>query len=182
MELNMKSKYNRALVTGGAGFIGSHIVEELLKDGLEVISIDNYFAGKKENLSALHDYGKLTEVNCDVTDYDHLKQYFEGVDVVFHEAASKKTICLRDPRKDLLINGTGTFNVLELARDFGVKKVVHASSGSVYGEARYFPQDEEHPLNPTSYYGVSKLAGEKYARAFNGLYDMDCTILSYFHV
>lgn len=182
MELNMKSKYNRALVTGGAGFIGSHIVEELLKDGLEVISIDNYFAGKKENLSAFHDYNTFTEVNCDVTDYEQLKQYFEGVDVVFHEAASKKTICLRDPRKDLLINGTGTFNILELARDFGVKKVIHASSGSVYGEARYFPQDEEHPLNPTSYYGVSKLAGEKYARAFSDLYNMDCTILRYFHV
>lgn len=182
--MKMLDKYKRALVTGGAGFIGSHIVEELLKEGLEVVSIDNYFAGKKENLHAFHEkYGdKLIEVDCDVTDYDELKKHFEGVDVVFHEAASKKTICLRDPRKDLLINGTGTFNVLELARDFKVKKVVHASSGSVYGEAKYFPQDENHPVNPTSYYGVSKLAGEKYVRAFCDLYDMDCTILRYFHV
>lgn len=182
--MEMADKYSKALVTGGAGFIGSHIVEELLNEGLEVVSIDNYFAGKKENLAEFHNiYGdKLKEVDCDVTDYDELKEYFDGVDIVFHEAASKKTICLRDPRKDLLINGTGTFNVLELARDFGVKKVVHASSGSVYGEARYFPQDENHPVNPTSYYGVSKLAGEKYARAFCDLYDMDCTILRYFHV
>ena len=88
-----------------------HIVEELLKEGIEVISIDNYFAGKKENLKDFHDYKTFTEVNCDVTDYDNLKKYFEGVDLVFHEAASKKTICLRDPRKDLLINGTGTFNI-----------------------------------------------------------------------
>lgn len=180
--MKLKEKYSKALVTGGAGFIGSHLVEELLQQGLEVISIDNYFAGKKENLMQFHDYDRLHEIDCDVTDYDALKKYFDGVDIVFHEAASKKTICLNDPRKDLLINGGGTFNILELARDFGVKKVVHASTGSVYGEARYFPQDEEHPLNPTSYYGVSKLAGEKYVRAFCDLYDMDCTILRYFHV
>lgn len=182
--MNLKNKYSRALVTGGAGFIGSHIIEELLDEGLDVVSVDNYIGGKKENLAELHErFGnKLTELNVDVTDYDALKSCYEGVDIVFHEAASKKTICLNDPRKDLLINGTGTFNVLELARDFGVKKIVHASSGSVYGEARYFPQDEEHPLNPTSYYGVSKLAGEKYARAFCDLYNMDCTILRYFHV
>jgi len=180
--MKLKDKYSKALVTGGAGFIGSHLVEELLKEGLEVVSIDNYLAGKKENLARFHDYAHFFEVNCDVTDYDNLKKYFDGVDIVFHEAASKKTICLNDPRKDLLINGGGTFNVLELARDFGVKKVVHASTGSVYGEGRYFPQDEEHPLNPTSYYGVSKLAGEKYVRAFCDLYDMDCTMLRYFHV
>jgi len=182
--MSLSKKYKKALVTGGAGFIGSHIVEGLLEEGLEVVSIDNYIGGKPENLSELHDmYGKkLIELDVDVTDYDALKACFDGVDIVFHQAASKKTICLNDPRKDLLINGTGTFNILELARDFGVKKVVHASSGSVYGEARYCPQDEEHPLNPTSYYGVSKLAGEKYVRAFCDLYDMDCTILRYFHV
>lgn len=180
--MKLKTKYSKALVTGGAGFIGSHLVEELLQQGLEVVSIDNYFAGKKENLEQFHDYDRFHEINCDVTDYDNLKKHFEGVDIVFHEAASKKTICLNDPRKDLLINGGGTFNILELSRDFGVKKVVHASTGSVYGEAKYFPQDEEHPLNPTSYYGVSKLAGEKYVRAFCDLYDMDCTMLRYFHV
>jgi len=180
--MELKSKYSKAIVTGGAGFIGSHLVEELLKQGLEVVSIDNYFAGKKENLAQFHDFKGFYEVNCDVTNYEELKKYFDGVDIVFHEAASKKTICLKDPRRDLLINGTGTFNILELARDFGVKKVVHASTGSVYGEAKYFPQDENHPLNPTSYYGVSKLAGEKYVRAFCDLYDMDCTILRYFHV
>lgn len=182
--MRMKDKYSKALVTGGAGFIGSHIAESLLEEGLDVVTIDNYFGGKKENLAALHEKypGHLTELKVDVTDYDELKKCFDGVDLVYHEAASKKTICLRDPRLDLLINGTGTFNILELARDFGVKKVVHASTGSVYGEAQYFPQDEQHPLNPTSYYGVSKLAGEKYARAFCDLYDLDCTILRYFHV
>lgn len=175
-------RFKRALVTGGAGFIGSHLVEELLKEGLEVISIDNYIAGKEENISSFKQNPNFQEVNCDVTNYDELKKWFKGVDVVFHEAASKKTICLKDPRRDLEINAKGAFNVLELARDFGVKKIVHASTGSVYGEAQYFPQDEKHPLNPTSYYGVSKLAGERYAKAFSHLYDMDVTILRYFHV
>lgn len=178
----MLTKYRKALVTGGAGFIGSHIVERLLSLGLEVISVDNYYAGKKENLSHLHTFPGFTEVVCDVTDYESLKKLFPGVDIVFHEAASKKTICLKDPRKDLEINAKGTFNILELARDFGVKKVIHASTGSVYGEAEYFPQDEKHPLNPTSYYGVSKLAGERYAIAFSKLYDLDVTVLRYFHV
>ena len=180
----LKDKFKRAMVTGGAGFIGSHIVEECLAQGLEVVSVDNYFAGKHENLALLKEkYGdKLHETKCDVTDYEGLKLNMDGVDLIFHEAASKKTICLNDPRKDLAINAGGTFNILELARDMGVKRIVHASTGSVYGEAKYFPQDEEHPLNPTSYYGVSKLAGEKYVRAFTDLYGMDCRILRYFHV
>lgn len=180
----LKDKFKRVMVTGGGGFIGSHIVEECLLQGLEVVSIDNYFAGKHENLSFLKEkYGeRLIEIKCDVTNYEELKKHMEGVDLIFHEAASKKTICLNDPRRDLAINAGGTFNILELARDFNVKKIVHASTGSVYGEAVYFPQDEKHPVNPTSYYGVSKLAGEKYVRAFTDLYNMDCTILRYFHV
>jgi len=178
----MNFPYKKALVTGGAGFIGSHLVEELLKLGLKVISIDSYIAGKHENLKDFLDNPDFQEVNCDVRDYNRLKQYFEEVDIVFHEAASKKTVCLKDPRKDLEINAEGTFNILELSRNFGVKKVVQASTGSVYGEALYFPQNEKHPLNPTSYYGVSKLAGEKYAKVFEQLYNMDVTILRYFHV
>lgn len=178
----MDFKYSHVLVTGGAGFIGSHIVEELLKLGVEVTSIDNYIGGKHENLADLPNQHLLHEINCDVTNYEDLKQYFPGIDVVFHEAASKKTICLKDPRMDLRINAEGTFNILELSRDFGVKKVVHASTGSVYGEAQYFPQDENHPLVPTSYYGVSKLAGEKYVKAFEHLYNLDTTVLRYFHV
>lgn len=180
--MNIGRVYKRALVTGGAGFIGSHLVGELLKSGLEVVSIDNYATGKEKNIELFLSDPLFREANCDITDYDRLKPCFEGIDIVFHNAASKKTICLNDPRRDLEINAKGTFNVLELSRDFGVRKIVHASTGSVYGEAQYFPQDEKHPLNPTSYYGVSKLAGEKYAKAFCHLYDMDVTILRYFHV
>ena len=174
--------YDKALVTGGAGFIGSHIIEELLNMGVQVISIDNYLAGKRENLKGFLNNPNFREVNCDVTDYDSLKMYIPGVDIIFHEAASKKTVCLKDPRKDLEINAKGTFNILELARKYEVKKVVHASTGSVYGEAKYIPQDENHPLSPTSYYGVSKLAGEKYALLFTHLYGLNSTVLRYFHV
>lgn len=176
------SKYKRALVTGGAGFIGSHLVEELVKMGVETISIDDYSAGKAENLEFLRDYSNLKAVMCDVTDVDELEKYFEGVDVVFHNAASKKTVCLNDPRRDLAVNAKGAFNLLELALKHDVKKYVQASTGSVYGEALYFPQDEKHPVNPVSYYGVSKLAGEKYVNAFEHLYGLDTTVLRYFHV
>jgi len=178
----MNFPFTKALVTGGAGFIGSHIVEELVKMGVETISIDNYFAGKHENLAHLKSYSNFHEIECDVTDLASLEQHFDGVDVVFHQAASKKTICLNNPRLDLDINAKGTFNLLELSVKHKVKKFVHASTGSVYGEAQYFPQDEKHPLVPTSYYGVSKLAGEKYVKVFQHLYGLDSTVLRYFHV
>ncbi len=180
--MKMSFPYKKAMVTGGAGFIGSHIVERLVKMGVETISIDDYFAGKHENLAHLKSYPNFTEIECDVTDRKNLEQYFPGVDVVFHQAASKKTICLNNPLRDLEINAGGTFNMLEFAVKHGVKKFVHASTGSVYGEARYFPQDEEHSLVPTSYYGTSKLAGEKYVKVFEHLYGLDVTVLRYFHV
>lgn len=181
---SLSGKYKKAIVTGGAGFVGSHLVESLLGDGLEVVSIDDYSGGKEENLAHLKEKYADTfqEVKCDITDYDNLKKYFDGVDVVFHQACSKMTICLKDPRRDLAINAGGTFNLLELARDNNVKKFVHVSTGSVFGKAQYYPTDEKHPVNPASYYGVSKLAGEKYVRAFKDLYGMNVSILRYYHV
>lgn len=175
-------KFNKALVTGGAGFLGSHLIDELLNRNYKVISIDNYFAGKKENLIQHSNNPNFQEVNCDVLDYDKLDELMSGVDVVFHQAASKKTICMNNPRLDLDINAKGTFNLLELSVKHGIKKFVHGSTGSVYGEPIYFPQNESHPLNPTSYYGVSKLAGERYVNAFNHLYGLNTTILRYFHI
>ena len=121
--VNREFPYRKALVTGGAGFIGSHIIEALLGLGVEVVSIDNYVAGKPENLARLKGRELLHEVDCDVADVNALRPHFEGVDIVFHQAASKKTICLNDPRRDLEVNARGAFNVLELSRDFGEKKV-----------------------------------------------------------
>lgn len=178
----IKKKYHKAIVTGGAGFIGSHLCEELVIRGFNVVSIDNYSAGKKENLKHLKKYKNFKEVNCDVTDFKKLDHYFKDVDLVFHNAAAKKNICLKDPRKDLKVNGEGTFNMLQLAVKHKVKKFVHASTGSVYGEAIYVPQDEKHPTNPVSFYGVSKLAGEKYVQIHQRLFGLNTTILRYFHV
>lgn len=182
MNHSIRGLYKKALVTGGAGFVGSHIVESLLRDGLEVISIDDYSGGKEINLSHLSGNPMLQEIKCDITDYDSLKKYFDGVDIVFHQAVSKMTVCMKDPRRDLEVNAEGTFNLLELSRDNSVKKFVHASTGSVYGIAKEFPTDEHHQLNPASYYGVSKLAGEKYVRLFADLYDLNTSILRYYHV
>lgn len=183
-QYSLKGKFKKAIVTGGAGFVGSNLVASLLKDGLEVISIDDYSAGKERNHTELiEQYGKqLKSINCDITDREHLEKYFNGVDVIFHQACSKMTVCLKDPLRDLEVNAAGTFNLLDLAKKYNVKKFVHVSTGSVYGIAQYYPTDENHPVNPTSYYGVSKLAGEKYVRAFAHLYDLDTSILRYYHV
>ena len=175
-------KNKKILVTGGAGFIGSHLCEELVKLGSNVISVDNYSAGKKENVEFLQKHNNFQAINMDVTQTDGWDDIFKDLDIIFHNAASKKNICLMNPQKDLEVNAGGTLNLLLLADKFGVSKFVHASTGSVYGEPEIFPSDENHPLNPVSYYGVSKLAGERYVAAFNRLYGMNTTILRYFHV
>ncbi len=180
--IDLSKKYSKAMVTGGAGFVGSHLVESLLENGLQVVSIDDYSGGKEENLVQFRDNPNFKEIHCDITNFNELNDHFDGVDIVFHQAVSKMTVCLKDPRRDLEVNAEGTFNLLELSRDHNVKKFIHASTGSVYGIAEDFPTDEMHQLNPASYYGVSKLAAEKYVRLFSDLYDMDTTILRYYHV
>jgi UDP-glucose 4-epimerase len=108
--------------------------------------------------------------------------FSEEIDVVFHNAAAKKTICLEDPRRDLEVNAEGSFNVFDLGVEYDVDKIVYASTGSVYGEPTEFPQTETHPLNPNSYYGVSKLAGERYAMVFEDMHGLDVSVIRYFHV
>ena len=178
----MEFDFQKALVTGGAGFIGSHICEELVRAGVEVVALDNYSAGSPRNLAFLWDYDNFIAVDCDVTDAGCLARSFDGVDVVFHNAAAKKRVSGLDPRRDLDVNVKGTFNVLEQSRASGVKKFVHASTGSVYGEYSGGVQDEEYLLKPRSYYGVSKLAGEYYVQLYNREYGLDTSVLRYFHV
>ncbi len=172
----------KVVVTGGAGFIGSHLCEELVRLGAEVYSVDNYSAGKKRNIEHLLDSRNFHEVRCDVCDGDAMNDLISDTDTVFHNAASKKNICLLDPQKDLAVNAGGTLGLLQLALKHRVRKFVHASTGSVYGEPTIFPTTEDHPLRPVSYYGVSKLAGERYVDVFHRLYGLDTTILRYFHV
>jgi nucleoside-diphosphate-sugar epimerase len=182
LATEVAKKYRRAVVTGGAGFIASHIIEALLDTNMEVVCVDDLSAGKQENIDIFSDRKNYSFHKADVSNAAALRGTMRGADIVFHNAASKKNICLVDPRRDLAVNGEGAFNTFSLAVELGVKKVVHASTGSVYGEPTLFPQTEDHPLDPVSYYGVSKLAGERYGTAIHKLDGLDVTILRYFHV
>ena len=170
----------KCLVTGGAGFIGSHLCERLLKKGHQVFCLDNLSTGKRENINYLSK--NFNFYNRDVSDYG-IEVIFKDIqfDYVFHQAASKKTICLKDPKKDLDVNGKGTLNLLQLSKKYGVKKFIHASTGSVYGEVNGLIT-EVTAKNPCSYYGISKNAGESYVSYFNKEEGLNTTILRYFHV
>ena len=176
-------KYGSALVTGGAGFIGSHICEVLVRQGVNVVCLDNFVAGKEENVAQLMEEPGFRIARADVSSLDELEPHFEGVDVVFHNAASKNTVCRIDPHLDMSVNAWGAWCVAEASRRAGVRKIVHASTGSVYGELVESPQTETHPLAPRSFYGVSKLAGESYLRAFDAYEDdFRYSVIRYFHV
>lgn len=161
---------DKYLVTGGAGFIGSHICEEIVKQGKKVVCLDNLVAGKIDNLRPWWNPILCTFVSADVTD-DNIDQYFRDVDIVFHNAASKCTVCREDPLLDLMSNAYGSFNIFTKAIKNNVKKVVHASTGSVKG------------LKPQSFYGVSKSTAEMYLNALRDYYqEFRYTILRYYHV
>jgi nucleoside-diphosphate-sugar epimerase len=173
----------KVIVTGGAGFVGSHLCEALVEIGADVISLDDLSAGKASNVDLFKGRNNFRFAEMDIcADDAAMKDLFKGVDTVFHNAASKKNICLDNPGRDLDVNAGGALNLLRHAMDAGVRKFVHASTGSVYGEPKIFPTTEDHPLAPVSYYGVSKLAGERYVDVFRHLYGLDTTILRYFHV
>jgi nucleoside-diphosphate-sugar epimerase len=183
MNLTEHFEGKKVLVTGGAGFIGAHLCEGLLHHNAEVYCLDNFSAGHYSNIREFMDKPNFHLVAKDVCDHDAaMELLFEDMHTVFNNAASKKNICLINPQKDLQINSGGTLNLLELSIKHGVSKFVHASTGSVYGEPKIFPTDETHPLEPVSYYGVSKLAGERYVDVFHKLYKLNTTILRYFHV
>jgi len=167
----------KAIVTGGAGFIGSHIVDRLINLGAKVIIIDDLSSGKKENI---HSKAKLVEADIAYV-WEWWAREFEKADVIFHNAASKKNICLQDPSRDLRVNGGGALNLLQLAKKYKVKKFIHASTGSVYGDV-IGKITETTCANPVSYYGISKLAGENYVRYFSNTHGLNTTILRYFHV
>mgnify|MGYP001157415010 CR=1 FL=1 len=169
----------KAIVTGGAGFIGSHLVDKLLKQGVEVTIIDDFSTGKVENVNKKAYCWKqdISKVNI-----DELVDFMEGVDTVFHLAAlARVQPSIEQPLPYHDVNVTGTHNLLAAASKAGVKKFVFSSSSSVYGDAKV-PTSEEHPLNPISPYALHKLIGEQYCKLFSTLYDIDTVCLRYFNV
>lgn len=180
---------SKIVITGGAGFIGSHIAENLAKNGHEIVIVDNldpyYSIGlKKRNLNIVLKSGDATFINADVTNLKRMKEIIDStVDYVYHEAAQAGVrISVEDPFKPNDVNVLGTLNVLKASLDAGVKKVINASSSSVYGKVKYLPFDEQHPTEPVSPYGVSKLAAEHYCRVFYEVYGLPTTSLRYFTV
>jgi nucleoside-diphosphate-sugar epimerase len=171
----------RYLVTGGAGFIGSNTVDELVRRGHSVVVLDDLSSGKLENLGAVQ--GKVELLRHSVTDLEKLREACRGVDYVLHLAARTSVPrSVMNPVETNDVNVDGTLNVLVAARDAKVKRVVFAGSSSVYGETPVLPKHEEMPPAPISPYGVSKLAAEIYGQVFRRCYGLEFVSLRYFNV
>jgi nucleoside-diphosphate-sugar epimerase len=172
------------LISGGAGFIGSHIAEALLKRNEEVRVFDNLATGNQSNLRALQSLpGTVEFIQGDVRDTDAVKAAVKGVEVVFHQAAlASVSRSIAQPVASLETNINGTQNVLLAARDAGVRRVVYASSSSVYGNTPILPKHEEMPTLPMSPYAVQKLTGELLCRVFTRVYGIETVALRYFNV
>lgn len=169
------------LVTGGAGFIGSHLTNALIKKCDRVTVIDNLSTGHLENLSDVMD--EITFIKGDIRDIDLLKKLFRGVEVVFHQAALPSVPrSVKDPIASNANNIDGTLNVLVAARDAGVRRVVCAASSSAYGDTEVLPKTEDMPGNPLSPYAVTKYVGELYAKVFSRVYGLETVSLRYFNV
>jgi nucleoside-diphosphate-sugar epimerase len=178
---NKGESVDRYLVTGGAGFIGSHIVEKLLSEGHTVRVIDNFDTGNRENLRTFT--GKLEILEGSITDRETLATAVSGIDYVFHEAARGSVPrSVGDPLGTHDANVTGTINVLKAAKDAGVRRVVCASSSSVYGETPVLPKEESMKPLPQSPYALSKLMLEHYCEMFHRVYGLETVSLRYFNI
>ena len=175
---------SRVLITGGAGLIGSHLTDQLLEDGVgEVVVLDNLARGLRENLAGALASGRVTFIEGDIRDRDLVADAMSGIDVVFHQAAIRITQCAHEPRLALEVLADGTFNVLEAAVKARVRKVIAASTASVYGLATEFPTAEQHhPYNNRTLYGAAKLFNEGVLRSFHDMHGLDYVALRYFNV
>ena len=177
-------KGQRCLVTGGAGTIGSTIVDQLVAANVsEVIVLDNFVRGRRENLAGVLDSGKVRVVEGDIRDRGLVTDLMAGIDLVFHQAAIRITQCVEEPRLALEVLVDGTYEIVEAAADAGVRKVVAASSASVYGLAEQFPTTEKHhPYANDTLYGAAKSFNEGLLRSFHVMRDLDYVALRYFNV
>ncbi len=168
----MLEQYKKILVTGGCGFIGSHLVDALLSLGKAVTVIDNLSSGSEKNLIP-----EVRLMRGDVRDSGQVSEAMKGAELVFHVAANANgTRSINDPGFDFETNAVGTFNVLQAAVGGSVKKVVYISSASVYGTPRHFPMGEDHPTEPFVPYGASKLAGDVFCKTFFYTYGLPVVI------
>jgi UDP-glucose 4-epimerase len=173
----------KILVTGGAGFIGSTTVDQLLEAGAaEVRVIDNFIRGSRRNLEGAIETGKVIVMDDDICDREVVDAAVEGVDYIFHLAALRITRCAEKPREGIDVMINGTMNVLESAIKHNVKKIVAASSASVYGDPSYLPMDEDHPFNNRTLYGACKIANEQMLRSYNEMFGMKYAAFRYFNV
>lgn len=183
----------RILVTGGAGFIGGHLAERFILEGHDVVVLDNfdpfYDTQIKHHTAEIcreranEGHGSYRLVEGDIRDAELVNKLIEDADYVYHQAAQAGVRpSVQNPRKYDEVNVDGTLNILDAARDTDIKRVVLASSSSVYGKPEYLPYDESHPTTPVSPYGASKLAAERYACAYSEVYDLPAVALRYFTV
>jgi UDP-glucose 4-epimerase len=174
----------RALVTGGAGTIGSHVVDELIRGGAaEIVVLDNFVRGRRENLAWATENGPVRLVEGDIRDQALVREVTAGKDLVFHLAAIRITQCAEEPRLANEVLVDGTFNVVEAAAAEGVKKLIASSSASIYGLAEEFPTTERHhPYNNDTFYGAAKAFNEATLRSFHSMTGLDYVALRYFNV
>ena len=166
-------------MTGCAGFIGSNIVEALIKKGFDVIGIDDFSTGKKKNIEDLD----FEFIQGSINDRDILMKILKPVDYILHQAAIPSVPrSIGDPMRSNTVNIDGTLNLLICAKDSGIKRVVYASSSSVYGDSEKLPKKEDMAINPLSPYALTKYAGEGYCKLFNDIYGLETISLRYFNV
>ncbi len=177
----MEYKFKNPLVTGGAGFIGSHLVDSLIEKGCKVTVLDNLSTGSLYNLAHIND--RITFIQGDIRDYETVIKAAKGCDVIFHQAAMVSVPqTVKEPVDSAMVNDMGTLFVLESARKNNIKRVVLASSCAVYGDYPQVPKDENMNPEPLSPYAVQKLAGEMYAGLYPDLYGIETVCLRYFNV
>ncbi len=177
----MKLANKKVLVTGGAGFIGSHLVDGLIKENCHVLAFDNLTNGKKANLVQHKNKENFKFVFGDITNAQEVAEVIEGIDIVFHLACLGVRHSLKYPYENHRVNSEGTLIVLQEARKKGVEKFIYCSSSEVYGTAEYVPMPESHPTFPCTIYGASKLGGESYSRAFFKTYGFNTVIIRPFN-
>ena len=168
----------KAFVTGAAGFIGSHLIDRLVKEGIDIVAHDNFHRGKKENIQSYIDNKDIEFWEGDIRSFDHMRRLMKDCQIVFHLAAQSNVLgAIENMDYSFESNVLGTYNVLRAAQENNIKRLIFTSSREVYGEPNYLPVDENHPLMAKNPYGASKVAGEKYVQVFQQMESFETVIL-----